>query len=201
MLSERANPAPDVRGTTRDQHADTGGISMRDWMALRRRAGHAPLLTARVPAPACWQPGSKPVAGSVRGRTPLPPSEPPRPTGGRPRVLDRVVLAGILLPAASGRWPAGCGRRRLGKQRACWRRLVERQQAGWGCRQQPGSGCLGRESSPASPPRHRRSLWLGRSQWTVGVPSRAWLRVAAACRCAPSGGRGVRCGLQGLTTR
>ena len=61
---------------------------------------------------------------------PLLPSEPPKPKGGRPRVPDRVALAGILFVLRTGiQWrdlPAemGCS----GK--TCWRRLVEWHAAG-----------------------------------------------------------------------
>jgi len=60
---------------------------------------------------------------------PLLPPEPPKPKGGRPRVPDRVALAGILFVLRTGiQWrdvPAemGCS----GK--TCWRRLVEWQAA------------------------------------------------------------------------
>lgn len=58
------------------------------------------------------------------------PPEPPKPKGGRPRVPDRVALAGILFVLRTGiQWrdvPAemGCS----GK--TCWRRLVEWHTAG-----------------------------------------------------------------------
>ncbi len=61
---------------------------------------------------------------------PLLPAEPLRPKGGRPRVPDRVALAGILFVLRTGiQWrdvPAemGCS----GK--TCWRRLVEWHGAG-----------------------------------------------------------------------
>ena len=62
--------------------------------------------------------------------SPLLPPEPPKPKGGRPRVPDRVALAGILFVLRTGiQWrdlPAemGCS----GK--TCWRRLVEWHAAG-----------------------------------------------------------------------
>jgi transposase len=62
--------------------------------------------------------------------SPLLPPEPPKPKGGRPRVPDRLALAGILFVLRTGiQWrdaPAemGCS----GK--TCWRRLVEWHEAG-----------------------------------------------------------------------
>ena len=62
--------------------------------------------------------------------SPLLPPKPPKPKGGRPRVPDRVALAGILFVLRTGiQWrdvPAemGCS----GK--TCWRRLVESHAAG-----------------------------------------------------------------------
>jgi transposase len=61
---------------------------------------------------------------------PLLPLEPPKPKGGRPRVPDRVALAGILFVLRTGiQWrdvpmEMGCS----GK--TCWRRLVEWHTAG-----------------------------------------------------------------------
>jgi transposase len=55
---------------------------------------------------------------------PLPPPEPPKPKGGRPRVSDRAALTGILFVLKTGiPWeylPAGMG---CGSGMTCWRRL------------------------------------------------------------------------------
>src|SRR5687768_3416185 len=62
---------------------------------------------------------------------PLLPPEPPKPTGGRPRVSDRAALAGIVFVLTSGiPWellPQGMG---CGSGVTCWRRLRDRQEAG-----------------------------------------------------------------------
>ena len=64
---------------------------------------------------------------------PMLPPDPPRPKGGRPRVPDRAVLAGIIYVLRSGvPW------RMLPKELGCsgvtcWRRLKDWQKAGvWG---------------------------------------------------------------------
>ncbi len=62
---------------------------------------------------------------------PLLPPEPPKPTGGRPRVPDRACLTGILFVLKTGiPWEylpveMGCG-----SGVTCWRRLRDWQQAG-----------------------------------------------------------------------
>jgi transposase len=62
---------------------------------------------------------------------PLLPPEPPKPTGGRPRVPDRAALAGIIFVLKSGiPWELlpqelGCG-----SGMTCWRRLRDWQEAG-----------------------------------------------------------------------
>jgi transposase len=62
---------------------------------------------------------------------PLLPAEPPKPKGGRPRIPDRVVLAGIVYVLKSGvPWrmlpkELGCG-----SGVTCWRRLRDWQRAG-----------------------------------------------------------------------
>src|SRR5918999_3577744 len=65
---------------------------------------------------------------------PLLPPEPPKPTGGRPRVPDRACLSGIIFVLKSGiPWEMlpqelGCG-----SGVTCWRRLRDWQAAGvWG---------------------------------------------------------------------
>lgn len=62
---------------------------------------------------------------------PLLPPEPPKPRGGRPRVPDRVALAGLLFVLRSAiswtRLPGGLG---FGSGMTCWRRLREWQEAG-----------------------------------------------------------------------
>ncbi len=62
---------------------------------------------------------------------PLLPEEPPKPKGGRPRVLDRAALGGIIFVLRSGiPWEMlplemGCG-----SGITCWRRLRDWQDAG-----------------------------------------------------------------------
>ena len=62
---------------------------------------------------------------------PLLPEEPPKPKGGRPRVLDRAALGGIIFVLRSGiSWEMlpiemGCG-----SGITCWRRLRDWQVAG-----------------------------------------------------------------------
>ena len=62
---------------------------------------------------------------------PLLPPEPPKPTGGRPRIPDRAALTGILFVLKTGiPWEylpqeMGCG-----SGMTCWRRLRDWQQAG-----------------------------------------------------------------------
>jgi transposase len=62
---------------------------------------------------------------------PLQPEEPPKPTGGRPRVPDRAVLGGIIVVLRTGcPWrllpqELGCG-----SGTTCWRRLRDWQAAG-----------------------------------------------------------------------
>src|SRR5215207_4657013 len=57
---------------------------------------------------------------------PLLPKEPPKPTGGRPRVPDRAALSGIVFVLRTGcPWrllPKAPGR---GSASTCWRRLRE----------------------------------------------------------------------------
>src|SRR5829696_10297816 len=62
---------------------------------------------------------------------PLVPDEPPKPKGGRPRIADRAVLAGIVFVLRTGcPWrllpkELGCG-----SGATCWRRLRDWQAAG-----------------------------------------------------------------------
>ena len=62
---------------------------------------------------------------------PLLPPEPPKPRGGRPRLLDRAALTGILFVLRSGLpWemlPAEMG---CGSGMSCWRRLRDWHAAG-----------------------------------------------------------------------
>src|SRR5687767_2001795 len=74
---------------------------------------------------------------------PLLPKEPPKPTGGRPRVLPRAALAGIVFVLRTG-----CPWRLLPKELGsgsgitCWRRLRDWQGAGvW---ENPRTGLLNR---------------------------------------------------------
>ncbi len=62
---------------------------------------------------------------------PLLPPEPPKPTGGRPRVPARAALAGILFVLKSGiPWEMLPPEMGCGSGVTCWRRLRDWQQAG-----------------------------------------------------------------------
>ena len=62
---------------------------------------------------------------------PLLPPEPPKPTGGRPRVPDRAALTGIIFVLKSGiPWEMLPQEMGCGSGVTCWRRLREWQQAG-----------------------------------------------------------------------
>ena len=65
---------------------------------------------------------------------PLLPAEPPKPTGGRPRVPDRAALTGIVFVLRSGvPWELLPREMGCGSGVTCWRRLRDWQQAGvWG---------------------------------------------------------------------
>jgi transposase len=60
------------------------------------------------------------------------PPEPPRPKGGRPRVPDRNVLAGIIFMLLSSCSWANLPAKQLGcgSLMTCWRRVRDWQQAG-----------------------------------------------------------------------
>jgi transposase len=62
---------------------------------------------------------------------PLLPPEPPKPKGGRPRIPDRAVLAGILFVLQTGiPWEMLPQEMGCGSGVTCWRRLRDWQQAG-----------------------------------------------------------------------
>ena len=63
---------------------------------------------------------------------PLLPPEPPKPKGGRPRVPDRNVLAGIVFMLLTGCPCASCPPRGLAAaaRSPCWRRVRDWQHAG-----------------------------------------------------------------------
>ena len=62
---------------------------------------------------------------------PLFPPEPPKPRGGRPRVLNRAALAGILFVLRSGiPWEMLPREMGCGSGVTCWRRLRDWQAAG-----------------------------------------------------------------------
>src|ERR687887_1793171 len=62
---------------------------------------------------------------------PLLPPEPPKPTGGRPRVPDRAALTGIIFVLKSGiPWEMLPQEMGCGSGVTCWRRLRDWQQAG-----------------------------------------------------------------------
>ena len=59
------------------------------------------------------------------------PPEPPKPTGGRPRVLDRDAVTGIIFVLKSGiPWEMLPQEMGCGSGMTCWRRLREWQNAG-----------------------------------------------------------------------
>lgn len=62
---------------------------------------------------------------------PLLPTEPPKPTGGRPRVPDRAALTGIIFVLKSGiPWEMLPQEMGGGSGVTCWRRLRDGQDAG-----------------------------------------------------------------------
>src|ERR671923_2160741 len=62
---------------------------------------------------------------------PLLPPEPPKPTGGRPRVPDRAALTGIIFVLKSGLpWEMLPQEMGCGSGVTCWRRLRDWQKAG-----------------------------------------------------------------------
>src|SRR5918912_1140407 len=66
---------------------------------------------------------------------PLLPAEPPKPTGGPPRVPDRAALTGIVFVLRSGiPWELLPREMGCGSGVTCWRRLRDWQQAGVWCR-------------------------------------------------------------------
>jgi transposase len=62
---------------------------------------------------------------------PLLPPEPPKPTGGRPRVPDRACLTGIVFVLKTGiQWEMLPQEMGCGSGMTCWRRLRDWQHAG-----------------------------------------------------------------------
>jgi transposase len=62
---------------------------------------------------------------------PLPPPEPPKPEGGRPRVPDRAALTGIVFVLKSGiPWEMLPQEMGCGSGVTCWHRLRDWQEAG-----------------------------------------------------------------------
>jgi transposase len=63
--------------------------------------------------------------------TPLLPPEPPKPTGGRPRIPDRAARTGIIFVLKSGiPWEMLLVEMGCGSGMTCWRRLRDWQEAG-----------------------------------------------------------------------
>jgi transposase len=61
----------------------------------------------------------------------LPPDDPPRPRGGRPRISNRAALTGILFVLKTGlQWELLPQEMGCGSGMTCWRRLRDWQQAG-----------------------------------------------------------------------